>query len=105
MTEREGWSWSKFFKGFFDGRNYAKAIIMMFCMLVILIIVYSVTSTISSRFKKAPVTQTESIGSVAGDVHKADSHDTTTVVHNHFPLSDILSNVLSFGSKHNVDKN
>ena len=55
--ERENWSWSKFLKGFFDGRNYAKALVLGFCMTVILIIVFSVTSTISSRFKKVKPTQ------------------------------------------------
>jgi hypothetical protein len=103
MQEVEGWSWSKFFKGFFDGKNYAKAVVMMFCMFVILIIVYSVTNTVSSRFKKPPVTQTESIGTVEGNVQKEDSHNTVTVVHNHFPLSDILSNILSFGAKNKVE--
>ena len=58
MSEKkEQWSWMKFFKGFFDGKNYAKALVLGFCMLVILIIIFSITSTISSRFKKVRPTQ------------------------------------------------
>jgi len=58
MTEeKEQWSWLKFFKGFFDGKNYAKAVVIGFCMIVILIIVFSVVNTISSRFKKVQPTQ------------------------------------------------
>jgi hypothetical protein len=62
---RESWEWGKFFKGFFDGRNYAKAVVLGFCMLVILIIVFSVTSTIRSRFAK-PSTPTQAVGTNQG---------------------------------------
>ena len=55
--EKEIWSWGKFFKGFFDGKNYAKAIVLGTCMLVILIIVFSVASTIKSRFAKVKPAQ------------------------------------------------
>ena len=56
--ERENWSWRKFFSGFFDGRNYAKAIVLGFCMIVILVIVTSVFQTIKSRFSKPTTAQT-----------------------------------------------
>ena len=54
----ENWSWIKFFKGFFDGRNYAKAIVLGVCMVVILVVVTSVYQSISSRLLKKPPTQT-----------------------------------------------
>ena len=49
MPEHENWSWGKFFKGFFDGRNYAKAIVLGVCMIVVLVIVTSVYSSIKHR--------------------------------------------------------
>lgn len=63
-TGPELWSWGKFFKGFFDGRNYAKALVLGFCMTVILIVVFSVVNTISSRFKKT--TPTQAVGTNCG---------------------------------------
>ena len=53
----EQWSWGKFFNGFFDGKNYAKAIVLGVCMLVIIIIVTSVYQMIGSRLLKKPPTQ------------------------------------------------
>lgn len=53
----EGWNWKKFLTGFFNGKNYAKAIVLGFCLLIILIIVFSVVSVIKSRFMKAKPTQ------------------------------------------------
>lgn len=74
----ETWSWGKFFKGFFDGKNYAKALVLMFCGTVILIIVFSVASVIKSRFgKPTPPTEIEQIGTNTGTVNKTDSHDST----------------------------
>ena len=55
-------------------------------------------------FDKPKPQQVESIGTINGAVAKSDSHNTTTVVHNHFPLSDIFSNILSFGAKNKVEK-
>jgi len=75
MAEREQWSWKKFLSGIFDGRNYAKSIIMMFCMAVILIIVFSVASVIKSRFGKEKPAEIEQIGTNTGTVTKTDSHD------------------------------
>jgi len=69
MPLDEAWSWSKFFTGFISGKNYAKAVVMMFCMVVILIIVFSVASTIKSRFGKSTGSQsTETIGTNQGIV-------------------------------------
>jgi hypothetical protein len=62
---KEGWSWLKFVKGFFDGRNYAKALVLGFCMLVILIVVFSVASTIKSRFSR-PAPPTQAVGTNQG---------------------------------------
>jgi len=65
MTEEtDGWSWGKFFKGFITGKNYAKALVLGFCMIVILVIVTSVYQAISSRLLKKPPTQT--VGSNQG---------------------------------------
>ncbi len=55
--EKENWDWAKFFKGFFDGKNYAKALVLGVCMIVIVVIVTSVYQTISSRLLKKPPTQ------------------------------------------------
>ena len=53
MTEEiDNWSWKKFFMGFINGKNYAKAIVLGVCMIVILVIVTSVYQTISSKFRK-----------------------------------------------------
>jgi hypothetical protein len=65
MKELELWSWKKFFGGFFNGTNYAKAIIQMFCMLVILVIVFSVISTIKAKLLKTPQ-PTQSVGTNQG---------------------------------------
>lgn len=50
--DRDGWDWAKFFKGFFDGKNYAKAIVFMFCMAVILFLGFSSYTFIKSKFEK-----------------------------------------------------
>lgn len=55
--EKEQWSWGKFFKGFFDGKNYAKAIVLMFCGGLIIVICFSTFSVIKSRFVKVKPTQ------------------------------------------------
>lgn len=65
MAQDESFSFKKFFTGFWNGKNYAKAIVMMFCMAVILIIVFSVASTIKSRFGK-PKQATQTVGTNEG---------------------------------------
>lgn len=72
----EPWSWKKFISGIFDGRNYAKSVIFLFCSAVILTICFSVYTVVKQRFGKQPVQQTEQIGTVNGPVTKSDSHDT-----------------------------
>ncbi len=52
MPSDESWSWKKFFSGFINGKNYAKAIVLGVCMIVILVIVTSVAATLKSRFSK-----------------------------------------------------
>ena len=66
MPETESHSWSKFFKGFITGRNYLKAIVLGFCMIIILIIIFSVGSMIQRIFVK-PV-PTSSVGTNSGTV-------------------------------------
>lgn len=60
----DGWNWAKFFKGFFDGKNYGKAIVMMFCMAVIIFLGFSSYTFIKSKFEKP----TSSIGTNNGTV-------------------------------------
>jgi len=55
--KKENWSWLKFIKGFFDGKNYAKAIVLGVCMMVIIVVVTSVYQVIGSRLLKKPPTQ------------------------------------------------
>lgn len=57
MEPKEQWSWLKFIKGFFDGKNYAKAIVLGFCLLVMIIIGVSVHGFIKSKFNKPLPTQ------------------------------------------------
>lgn len=62
MTDsHDQWSWKKFFGGFIDGRNYAKSIVLMFCMIVILIICFSVYSLAKSYIKKPTPTDTSTL--------------------------------------------
>lgn len=63
--EKEQWDWLKFFKGFFDGKNYAKAIVLGVCLCVILLIVVSVHGFISSKLHK-PATPTQAVGTNQG---------------------------------------
>lgn len=53
----EGWSWSKFFGGFFNGVNSAKAIVTTFHQILILLIVASLIFcgvAVWKKFKKKP---------------------------------------------------
>ena len=43
MAENEGWSWSKFFGGFFNGLNTAKAITTTFHQILIVLVIGSLT--------------------------------------------------------------
>ncbi len=42
QTAGEGWSWSKFFSGFFNGTNTAKAIVTTFHQVLVIVIVASI---------------------------------------------------------------
>lgn len=64
----ETWSWSKFFSGFIDGRSYAKAVVLMFCSLVILTVCFSVYSVVKARFAKPAPIPTQTIGTNSGKV-------------------------------------
>lgn len=64
IETKETWSWLKFFKGFFDGKNYAKALVLGFCMMVILVIGFSVYGFFKSKFKATVPTQ--SVGTNQG---------------------------------------
>lgn len=62
---KEQWDWLKFFKGFFDGKNYAKALVFGFCLFIILLIGVSVHGFISSKLGKKPI-PTQQVGSNQG---------------------------------------
>lgn len=67
----EAHSWSKFFKGFVTGRNYLKAIVLGFCLTVILGVGYSVYAVIKMRLAPKQATiQTVSGGEVDASVNK-----------------------------------
>lgn len=65
-VEKEAWSWSKFFKGFFDGRNFAKSIVLMFCGGIVILVTFSTYTVIKSKFVKAQPTQ--SVGTNSGTI-------------------------------------
>lgn len=88
--QKEHWSWGKFFAGFVDGRNYAKAIVLVFCMVVILVIVFSVGSVIKSRFSRPPA-PTQTVGTNGGTINTTNDQSTVTVNHWHLPLSDLFN--------------
>ena len=52
VEEKESWSWLKFFKGFFDGKNYGKAIVFLFCSGIILFVGLSSYTFVKSKFEK-----------------------------------------------------
>lgn len=52
---KEGWSWKKFFSGFFDGKNTAKAIVMAFHIAIVGLIVFSIYWFAKDFFKSDPV--------------------------------------------------
>ena len=66
MAEGEIHSWVKFFRGFITGRNYLKALVLGFCMVVILVIIISVGNMIQRIFVKP--TPTSSVGTNTGTV-------------------------------------
>ncbi len=85
MTDQiDNWSWSKFFSGFINGKNYAKALVMMFCMIVILTIVISVFSFIKSKFHKPIPTQTvgQNLGTIT--TNNEDKHGNSFSLFNIF---------------------
>ena len=61
---KEHWSWSKFLLGFFDGKNYAKAMVFGFCLFIMLMIGYATTTFIKSKIVKPMPT----IGTNSGTV-------------------------------------
>jgi hypothetical protein len=52
MPLDEAWSWKKFFTGFISGKNYAKAIVLGFCLTVIITIAFCVVSVVKSKLHK-----------------------------------------------------
>lgn len=103
MPQDETWSWIKFLKGPFVGKNWAKALIMLVIQILIICIIGAlVFSILQIRGCQKQQSETK-IGTNSGVVNQVDNHATTSVVHNHFPLSDIFSNILSFGAKNRVD--
>lgn len=58
IVDKDAWSWRKFFGGFFNGKNYAKSIVLMFCSGIILVICFSTYTVIKQKFTKKEPTQT-----------------------------------------------
>lgn len=97
MPQNEEWSWLKFIKGPFVGKNWAKALVLTTIQLVIIAVIGAVIFTALTFFKKPnqnQKTDTRIAGNV-GALNTSDNHSTTSETHYHFPLSDLFS----FGSK------
>jgi len=62
MAQGETWSWSKLFKGFFDGKNYAKGFVLGTCQVIIVIVISCVFLTAKSIITKnqGVINQTDS---------------------------------------------
>ena len=89
--EKEQWGWGKFFKGFFDGRNYAKSIVLMVCGGIVIVVCFSTYSFIKSKFVKPQPIQT--IGDNSGIIETTNKDNREG---NSFSLLDIRG---WFGSK------
>jgi len=102
MPQDESWSWGKFAKGAFVGKNYGKAVILGFCQLIILCVIGALVFTVLNiRGCQGQKSDTK-IGTNTGVVNQTDSHESTQVTNHYYPLSDVLSWV--FGSKQKVVK-
>lgn len=86
----EQFSWVKWFKGFIPGLNTAKAVVIIFQIVLVLSIGFCIYFTVNKLFikKAAPVTQTQSYGTVSGDVY--DSHDTKNKDSKSYSLINLL---------------
>lgn len=83
MTENttERVSWLKAIKGYVVGANWLKAPILASIFFIEALIAFCVYDVVHSKFAKpkpTPITQTESVGTIAGDMNKTDSHDTAS---------------------------
>lgn len=67
IESKEHWDWLKFLKGFFDGKNYAKALVFGVCLTVMVVIGYSTYTVIKSRFVK--VQPTQAVGTNSGTIN------------------------------------
>lgn len=85
----EPWSWGKFFTGFIDGRNYAKAIVLGVCMVIMLSIGFCVYSVVRNKFPK-PNERPDIITAETASVDKS----TRTLTQTNLPFSHIFN----FGS-------
>lgn len=65
--DQDLWSWSKFFGGFVKGKNFAKATVIGFCQVIILVIILSVVFSAIS-FLKPKTAPAPSVGSNAGTI-------------------------------------
>ena len=102
LDYKEPWSWAKFLKGPFDGKNYAKAIVIGICMLIILTIGYSLYKLFNPMLKHSD-TSSSKISHNQGTITTEDSHATSSVIHNHSPLENGILGAI-FGSKDQVIK-
>lgn len=91
IEAKEGWSWLKFLKGPFDGKNYAKALVLGLCQLVVLSLIACVVFTVV-QVRGCGKQQSETrIGTNTGTVAQSDNHSVINETHYHLPLSDFLN--------------
>lgn len=102
MPQDEAWSWSKFAKGIFIGKNYSKALVLGFCQLVILCILGALVFTAMNLRGCQGQKDYTKIGTNTGTVNQLDNHATTQITNHYYPLSDVFSWV--FGAKQKVIK-
>jgi len=97
MADKENWSWRKFVLGIFDGRNYAKAIILGICGAIVLTICFCVYSVVKSKFIKPKPVQTQSIGTNQGQV-------TTNNIEETNRGWSLIESFIKFGNTNGSDK-
>jgi len=76
MAKSESWSWKKFALGIFDGRNYAKAIILGMCGSIVLTICFCIYSVVKSKFIKPIPVQTQAVGTNQGTITTDNKQET-----------------------------
>lgn len=96
MTERETWSWKRFFGGFIEGRRYGKDFAILL-RVIILIALFSLIIMgglwVKEKFlgSKPSHSTATTIDGNTGTINQSDSHSSTQVVNHYYPLSDLFN--------------